>query len=433
MENNIFEYIKPLKTPVLFLIFNRPYTTKVVFKAIRNAKPPRLYIAADGPRKDRNEEATIVKDVRDYVINNIDWPCELKTLFRDSNLGCGKAASEAVTWFFENEEMGIILEDDCVPSRSFFWFCEELLERYKEDETVMHIGGFNLDDSIANESCSYYFSKKPEMWGWATWRRAWKYYDFDMKGFLNFKESNMIKSIFKYQDVRRRIMNDFENFYEKKIDTWDYQWLYAILSHEGVAIIPNKNMVTNIGFDANATHTKDSKNIYADKKRFEITEILHPETISVDDEIYYKYFCKEFYGMSADRADKKVSVCITVYNKEKYIAQCIDSVISQDYKNIEIIIHDNASTDGSARVISRYLSDQRIKLYKEDINRGMHYSFKTALEKATGDWVVFLNSDDYWIDNTFISQAIVRTYTNNEISMVCGGYKILYEKDGGRY
>ena len=128
----------------------------------------------------------------------------------------------------------------------------------------------------------------------------------------------------------------------------------------------------------------------------------------------------------------KVSICITVYNKEKYIAQSIESAISQDYKNIEIVIHDNASTDGSVDVIKKYLSDNRIKFYRDEINSGMYYSFKTALDKATGEWVTFLNSDDYWIDKTFISQAVNRASKFGDIVAVCGGYKIIYENEANR-
>ena len=129
----------PLNTAVLFLVFNRPDTTRQVFEAIRKAKPPRLYVAADGPREDHPGEDEKVREIRDYVMNNIDWDCEIKTLFRDKNLGCKYAVSGAITWFFENEEMGIILEDDCLPSQSFFWYCEELLKKYKDIDTIMHI------------------------------------------------------------------------------------------------------------------------------------------------------------------------------------------------------------------------------------------------------------------------------------------------------
>ena len=285
-----------LKTAVLFLIFNRPDTTKQVFEAIKKAQPLRLYIGSDGPRESKTGETKIVHAVREFVINNIDWDCEVKTLFRDRNLGCGNAVSSAISWFFDNEEAGIILEDDIMPSQSFFIFCEELLKKYKDEDKIWHIGGFNSDNSIAKGEGSYYFSKKVHVWGWATWKRAWKYYDFDMKSFSYFNENHIIERIFKYKDLQEYSIGNFKKCYEKRIDTWDYQWTYAILSHGGVAVIPNKNMISNIGFGANATHTKDGKSLFANIKRFEIMEICYPELISVNDKMDYDYFCKEYYG-----------------------------------------------------------------------------------------------------------------------------------------
>ncbi|MFP4332877.1 MAG: hypothetical protein ACLFQJ_06210, partial [Campylobacterales bacterium] len=145
----------PLKTAVLFLVFNRLDTTKQVFEAIRQAKPPRLYVAADGAREAKEGEDQKVKAIREYILQHIDWDCEVKTLFREKNLGCKIAVSSAITWFFENEEMGIILEDDCLPSQSFFWFCEELLERYKDDMRIMMVSGYNKVQRY-NQQNSYF-------------------------------------------------------------------------------------------------------------------------------------------------------------------------------------------------------------------------------------------------------------------------------------
>lgn len=285
-----------LKTAVLFLIFNRLDTTRQVFEAIRKAQPPILYIGSDGARESKTGETEIVHEVREFVIDNIDWDCEIKTLFRDKNLGCGRAVSSAISWFFDNEEAGIILEDDIIPSQSFFRFCDELLKKYKDEDKIWHIGGFNFDDSIAKGEGSYYFSKKAHVWGWATWRRAWKHYDFNMESFPYFKDNNAIEKIFKYKDLQRYSIDSFEKCYKKRTDTWDYQWTYAMLSHGGVAVIPQKNMISNIGFGVDATHTKDGGSLFANAKRFEIIEIRHPEFISVNDKTDYDYFCKEYYG-----------------------------------------------------------------------------------------------------------------------------------------
>ena len=167
-------------TPVLFIIFNRVETTKRVFEAIRNVRPLKLYVAADGPRPGNDADKVNCDEVR-KIIDDVDWPCEIKTLFQDQNLNCGRAPSTAITWFFEHEEEGIILEDDCLPSTSFFRFCHELLAYYRHDNRVMHIGGNNfLEGWQKDPDYSYYFSRSGHIWGWATWRRAWQTFDFDM-------------------------------------------------------------------------------------------------------------------------------------------------------------------------------------------------------------------------------------------------------------
>jgi len=164
------------RTAVLFVVFNRLNTTKQVFAAIRKAKPYRLYVAADGPRVAKSGEVAKVKAVRDYVRENIDWDCEVKTLFRENNLGCKYAVSSAVDWFFENEEMGIILEDDCLPHPDFFDFCAKLLECHVHDDRVSVVTGNNFQNGIKRGGFAYYFSKYSHCWGWASWRRAWQQY-----------------------------------------------------------------------------------------------------------------------------------------------------------------------------------------------------------------------------------------------------------------
>ena len=167
-------------SPILFLIFNRPETTKKVFSAIKEVQPPRLYIAADGPRSEQPDEADHCELAR-TIATKVDWDCEVKTLFRDQNLGIRIAVSQAIDWFFEQEPEGIILEDDCLPDQSFFWFCKELLEKYRNDTRIMHIGGTNFQFGKNRTNYSYYFSRYAHIWGWASWRRAWEYYDEKLK------------------------------------------------------------------------------------------------------------------------------------------------------------------------------------------------------------------------------------------------------------
>ncbi|HKZ36423.1 MAG TPA: hypothetical protein VJ184_02155 [Chryseolinea sp.] len=284
-----------LKTAVLLIIFNRAQTTKLVFEAIRKAKPPRLYVAADGPRASVESDLVKCKEAR-KIIDEVDWPCEVKTLFHDENLNCGKAPSTAMTWFFENEEEGIILEDDCLPSASFFTFCQELLERYREDTRVMHIGGNNfLDGWCSDSDYSYYFSKSGHIWGWATWRRAWKTFDFDILLYEKLKQNGFFENFF---------LNAFEKFYRLRkfdktvasrgtVDWWDYQWDFARYSHSGLAIVPHKNLVKNLGFGADATHTVNSKGKLTSLEAHELEfPLKHPPFVIRDIESDKKYFSK---------------------------------------------------------------------------------------------------------------------------------------------
>ncbi len=279
----------PLETAVLFLIFNRLDTTKQVFEAIKKAKPPRLYIAADGARASRNGEDKKVKAVREYVINNIDWNCEVKTLFRDKNFGCKYAVSSAIDWFFENEERGIILEDDCLPSQSFFWFCEELLKRYEDDMRVWHIGGYK-HSYLKGDKYSYNFSRFTQIWGWATWANRWQYYDVAL---LKYKDDKNI--LFNYEFF----MEDYENksrvnildrVLSGKIDTWDYQWNFTVRINTGLSIRPKVNLISNIGFGEDATHTSgNNKDIELNKAQNITFPLKHPNFVMiyrVDDKLF---------------------------------------------------------------------------------------------------------------------------------------------------
>jgi len=245
----------PLQTAVLFLVFNRPDTTAKVFEAIRQAKPPRLYVAADGPREGREGEAERVAKVRE-IATAVDWPCEVKTLFREKNLGCKYAVSGAITWFFEQEEQGIILEDDCLPSQSFFWFCEELLNCYKKDLRVWHISGNNFYSMIKPSIESYtYGGVFGSIWGWATWRSRWSQYDTEITRFEESLKNQLLQSSYGGGHAVRSRLRDFWAI-RHGLDTWDYQWVFCRWVNSGMTIIPAVNMVLNIGFGDDATHTK---------------------------------------------------------------------------------------------------------------------------------------------------------------------------------
>lgn len=241
-----------MRSAVLFLVFNRPDTTRQVFQAIRAAKPPRLYVAADGPRQTRMEEG-LCEDVRS-IATQVDWPCEVNTLFRNENLGCKRAVSSAIAWFFEREVEGIVLEDDCLPSISFFAFADQLLERYREDERVFLVSGYNKQDVWDCDGYDYFFSNYGGIWGWASWRRAWKYYDRDMTDLEDSIRKGVFENLLGAREAAVRV-RQLREVKEKNVDTWDYQWGFARHKNNGLSCVPRKSLVKNIGFGKDATHT----------------------------------------------------------------------------------------------------------------------------------------------------------------------------------
>jgi hypothetical protein len=243
-------------TAVLFLIFNRPDVTGQVMGAIRAARPKRLYVAADGPR-DRPGEADQCRKAR-QIATTVDWPCQVHTLFRDRNLGCGAAVSSAIDWFFDHEEEGIILEDDCLPSADFFRFCDELLPRFRSEERVMALCGSCYTQSTFDMPVSYYFSCYSDMWGWATWRRAWRSFDRNLSRWPAFKKSGGLKSVLREAPWAVMPWADiFDRTAAGQIDTWDYQWMYTVLEQGGLACYPNRNLISNLGCRPDATHTTE--------------------------------------------------------------------------------------------------------------------------------------------------------------------------------
>lgn len=247
-----------MHTAVLFLVFNRPDTTAQVFKKIRQAKPSRLYVAADGPREENDEDKNEIIKVQE-IATRVDWPCEVKTLFRNKNLGCKKAVSSAITWFFENEEQGIILEDDCLPNLDFFNFCENLLDRYVKDERVSAITGNNFQNDQWRGNASYYFSKYNHCWGWATWRRSWQNYDGDIKFWPRWSKSKAWADFISNKVERKYWKNIFQRVHSGQINSWAYPWTACTWYKEGLIVTPNVNLVSNIGFGERATHTKLDK------------------------------------------------------------------------------------------------------------------------------------------------------------------------------
>ena len=279
--------------PILLIIFNRPEVTRQTFEAIRQSKPSTLFIAADGYRQDRPGEKELCEQTK-IIVANIDWPCEVYHNFLTENIGPCKRVPTAIDWFFDHVESGIILEDDCLPDSSFFTFCQEILEKYKDDTRVMNISGNNFQDGIKRSEASYYFSYYPSTWGWATWRRAWKLYDKNMLRYPNFLKENKIQAIIpnKEKEEQRYWLKFLEQEYSGKFIFWDVKWLFTIWSYDATSIIPNNNLITNIGFGNDATHTKGEFDLSIPTQK--ITQIIHPKEVIINKEAD-RYLYKKLY------------------------------------------------------------------------------------------------------------------------------------------
>mgnify|MGYP001267844952 CR=1 FL=1 len=278
--------VAKFKTPILFTIYNRLETTKIVFDVIKKIKPTHLYIASDGPKNEN--DISNVKKVREYVINNIDWDVNLKTKFYKVNKGCGRAMSSSVDWFFNNVDKGIILEDDCLPSLTFFNYCEVLLNHHADNKNIWHISGAVMHKQ-KNYNPSYYYSVYPGMWGWATWSNRWKEYKFDMneidlnlKNYKYFNSRSISRSFF--NKIKKRMENN-------EIDTWDYQWIFTIWQNNALCVTPNYNLVSNIGFSEDATHTININDSRSNNRKVEIESIIHPKKVDIfNDELLKKKY-----------------------------------------------------------------------------------------------------------------------------------------------
>ena len=274
-------------TPVLFLIFNRPDITQRVFNEIKKIKPKQLFVAADGPRnKDEIEKCNITRK----IIEQVDWDCNLKLLFRDKNLGCKEAVSSAITWFFGLVDKGIVLEDDCLPNLSFFQYCEELLNKYNDNPRIGLISGDNFQNGNVRSPYSYYYSKYIHVWGWASWKRVWNLYDPMLKDWSIIKNTNWHNELFDEQELKYWT-DTLNSVYEGKINTWDYQFNYLLWKYNMLSILPSVNSISNIGFGSESTHTNKINNRMSNIKRQQmIFPLNHPLVIkrNVEADIYTK-------------------------------------------------------------------------------------------------------------------------------------------------
>jgi hypothetical protein len=285
-----------MSPPILILAFNRPDKTRAVFDALRIARPTKVFFAVDGPRAGNAHDAARVPEVHSLA-SLIDWDCEVKRLFRDANLGCKAAVSSAINWFFEEVADGIILEDDCVPHLSFFRYCGELLERYRDDERVMMISGDNFQLGNRRTPHSYYFSRYSHIWGWATWRRAWHRYDHAMSIWPQVRDGGWLGDLFPGNPVAAMYWaRIFEDTYLNKNDSWAYRWTFCCFANSGLAILPAVNLVSNIGFDMHATHTTAGANPLACLPVQEMTFPLNHPPFVIRDVIADEFTQRSVFG-----------------------------------------------------------------------------------------------------------------------------------------
>jgi GR25 family glycosyltransferase involved in LPS biosynthesis len=282
--------------PVLLVAWKRPDTLKKVIASIRVAAPGCVYIACDGPRLDQAAEVESVREVRRTIDLEIDWPCRVEKLYSDVNYGCRRSVSKAITWFFENEKEGIILEDDCVPHQDFYSFCSELLEHYREDARVWVVTGNNFQDGRKHGVGSYYFSRYPHCWGWATWRRAWSNYSADFDFWPNWKRSQHWRGLRLARHERLYWESILDKVYAGQLDSWACPWLASVWKGQGLTATPQENLVTNIGFGSEATHTKRRSSTLNMPTTGLGLSIIHPAAVSADHDADNYVFQTVFKG-----------------------------------------------------------------------------------------------------------------------------------------
>ena len=302
------------KTPVAFIIFNRPDLTKIVFDKIKIYKPSDLLVISDGPRN--KDEKYLCNKSREYIEKNIDWKCNLMKNYSNINLGCKIRVSSGLDWVFENFDKAIILEDDCVPEESFFQFCETLLQKFEDNHEVSIISGDNFLFNKHKLTNSYYFSRDLHIWGWATWKRFWKKYSVEAKYWPEMKSKKKLEKLFKNKSQINNWYNIFEKIYNNQIDTWDYQLSRASWYFDMKAIMPNKNLISNIGFGKDATHTKNYSflaNMKSEKIKF---PLIHPQSFEID------LIADEVKEKNLSTFNKK-NMIIKFYNKTVYELQSL--------------------------------------------------------------------------------------------------------------
>lgn len=268
-----------VRAPVALIAFNRPDTTGRVFARIREARPSRLFVALDGPRADRPGEAELCAEVR-RIVSEVDWPCEVERSYSDTNLGCCHRPASAIEWVFSRTEEAIFLEDDILPEPTFFRYCDELLERYRDEPRVLSISGYNAFGESAGTTESYWFSAYPRSWGWASWRRAWNGFDLQMRGWPAFRASAAWRAL--SAEAREVYEPWMQSVYAGQPNIWDAQWLLLAWQTAGVTAIPRRNLIENLGFGAGSTNTPNVPLLYPSRAWPMEFPLRHPTAVQRD-------------------------------------------------------------------------------------------------------------------------------------------------------
>ncbi|MBD2459978.1 glycosyltransferase family 2 protein [Oscillatoria sp. FACHB-1407] len=270
-----------LNTPVAMLIFKRPQTTEKVFEAVRQAKPPKLLVVSNTLSKTPDEPLEEKCAATRAIIERVDWDCEVLKNYADTYMGCKQRIYSGLDWVFQQVDRAIVLEDDCIPHPTFWRFCDELLDRYQDDDRIAAITGDNFQLGRRRTPDSYYFSRYTHFWGWATWRRAWKNYDVNMSRWTELRDQGWLEQYLGEPEAAEWWKDTFQRTYDEKVDTWDWQWILSCWVNNGLTIVPNVNLVSNIGFNAGATHTGDASDWRANMETQAIQfPLKHPTTVT---------------------------------------------------------------------------------------------------------------------------------------------------------
>jgi len=293
------------RIPIVIIIFNRPEITRRVFEKIKIIKPLGIYIIADGPRELYPSDIEKCKQARE-IFEKINWDCEVHRYYSEYNLGCGRNIAQGLNWVFENEEMAIILEDDTLPAIPFFQYCQELLIRYKDDNRIMHIGGTNWHPDFKVTDASYFFSKKAHIWGWATWKRAWNFYDYYMEDYPKFVSSKQYKNVINLKREQKYFLKRWGSFYKanylnKERSNWDYQWYYTILKNNGLCTWPSSNLISNICPIGTHANIKSHQSLFFRKVNENYRIEKHPDFIISDVNFDNYHFFKHNYQSIVSR------------------------------------------------------------------------------------------------------------------------------------